>query len=46
MIAAGSNHAGQCNVEGWENIVFLTAGRNCTLGITADGDLMMAGSLY
>ena len=46
VIAAGSNHAGQCNVEGWENIVFLTAGRNCTLGITADGDLMMAGSLY
>ena len=46
VVAAGSNHAGQCDVEGWENIVFLTAGRNCTLGITADGELMMAGSLY
>ena len=46
VIAAGSNHAGQCDVEDWENIVFLTAGRNCTLGITADGELKMAGSLY
>ena len=46
VVAAGSNHAGQCDVEGWENIVFLTAGRNCTLGITADGELKMAGSLY
>ena len=46
VVAAGSNHAGQCDVEDWENIVFLTAGRNCTLGITADGELKMAGSLY
>ena len=46
VTAAGSNHAGQCDVEDWENIVFLTAGRNCTLGITADGDLKIAGSLY
>ena len=46
VVAAGSNHAGQCDVEDWENIVYLTAGRNCTLGITADGDLKMAGSLY
>ena len=46
VIAAGSNHAGQCDVENWENIVYLTAGRNCTLGITADGELKMAGSLY
>ncbi len=46
VVAAGSNHAGQCDVEDWENIVFLTAGRNCTLGIPADGELKMAGSLY
>ena len=46
VTAAGSNHAGQCDVEDWENIVFLAAGRNCTLGITADGDLKIAGSLY
>ena len=46
VVAAGSNHSGQCDVESWENIVFLTAGRNCTLGITADGELKMAGSLY
>ena len=46
VVAAGSNHEGQCDVEDWENIVFLTAGKNCTLGITADGELKMAGSLY
>ena len=46
VVAAGSNHAGQCDVEDWENIVYLTAGRNCTLGITADGELKIAGSLY
>ena len=46
VIAAGSNHAGQCDVENWENIVFITTGRSCTLGITADGDLKIAGSLY
>ncbi len=46
VVAAGSNHAGQCEVEDWENIVYLAAGRSCTLGITADGDLKMAGSLY
>ena len=46
VIAAGSNHAGQCDVEDWENIVFITTGRSCTLGITADGDLKIAGSLY
>ena len=46
VVAAGSNHEGQCDVEDWENIVFLTAGKNCTLGITEDGELKMAGSLY
>ena len=46
VIAAGSNHAGQCDVENWGNIIYLTAGRNCTIGITADGELKMAGSLY
>lgn len=46
VIAAGSNHAGQCDVEEWKDIVYLAAGSNCTLGITADGELKMAGSLY
>ena len=46
VVAAGSNHAGQCDVEDRKNIVFVTTGRSCTLGITADGDLKIAGSLY
>ena len=44
--AVGSNHCGQCDVEEWKNVVYVTVGRNCTLGITESGDLLMAGSLY
>ena len=46
VVAAGSNHAGQCDVEDWTDVVYLTAGKNCTLGITKDGTLKIAGSLY
>ncbi len=46
VIAAGSNHVGQCDVEEWTDVIFLTTGENCTLGITASGNLLMAGSLY
>ena len=41
-----STDCGQCDVEDWKNIVFVATGRSCTLGITADGDLKIAGSLY
>ena len=44
--ATGGNHCGQCDVEEWRNIVYLKTGKNCTLGITAEGDLLMAGSLF
>ena len=44
--ATGGNHCGQCDVEEWTDVVFLTTGKNCTLGITAAGDLLIAGSLY
>ena len=46
VVAAGSNHEGQCDVEDWTDIVYLTAGRNCTIGITDDGQIKMAGYLY
>ena len=46
VIAAGSNHSGQCDVETWRDIVFLKTGKNCTLGIDKDGKLWLAGSLY
>ncbi len=46
VIAAGSNHEGQCDVEDWTDVIYLTTGRNCTLGITSAGQLKMAGELY
>lgn len=46
VVAAGSNHSGQCDVEDWHDIVYLKAGKNCTLGIDKDGKLWMVGSLY
>ena len=33
-------------VEDWEDIVYVAAGECCTLGITADGELKIAGFLY
>ena len=46
VIAAGSNHEGQCDVEDWTDVIYMTTGRNCTLGITSAGQLKMAGELY
>ena len=45
VAATGDNTYGQCDVEEWNNIVFIDASENCTIGITEDGTLMMAGSL-
>lgn len=45
VFACGSNDYGQRDVANWENIVFVEAGDTCTLGITQDGRLMIAGVL-
>ena len=46
VIASGSNHTNQCDVEEWKNVVSIIAGRNCTLGITEDGEFLMTGIIY
>ena len=46
VVARGSNGSGQCDVETWKNIVEIEAGGQCTIGRTADGKLLMAGSLF
>ena len=46
VVAVGSNHCGQCDVEEWKDVVYVDACKQCTLGITKDGDLLIAGSFY
>ena len=46
VVAAGSNHEGQCDVEDWRDIVYIDARNQCTIGITKDGRLMLAGTFY
>lgn len=35
VVAVGNNSRGQCNVEGWREVV--AAGATCTLGLRGDG---------
>ena len=46
VVAAGNNHCGQCDVEEWKDVVYIDAKGQCTIGITRDGRLLFAGSLY
>ena len=41
--AFGENSFGQCNVEGWQNVVSVAAGAYHTLGLTADGRVLRCG---
>jgi alpha-tubulin suppressor-like RCC1 family protein len=44
VVAVGSNHCGQCEVEDWSNVVYIAACEQCTIGLTADGELLIAGA--
>ena len=46
VVAVGSNHCGQCDVEEWKDVIFIDVCKQCTIGLTKDGKLLMAGSLY
>ena len=41
--AAGDNTDGQCNVEGWTDIVKVAAGFNHSVGLRADGTVVAVG---
>ena len=43
VAAIGSNDYGQCNVDGWTDIVALWAGTDHTVGLRADGTVVAAG---
>lgn len=45
VAAFGSDDCGQCQVSDWQNVVDVEAGNSCSFGITADGRVLMAGSL-
>lgn len=54
VVAAGKNDYGQCQVSGWKNIVAIDTvncsphqGRTkCTVGLDADGNILIAGILH
>lgn len=41
--AVGVNRYGQCNVDGWKNIVSVDTGNNHTVGLKADGTVVAVG---
>lgn len=43
VVATGDNSFGQCNVEGWDNIVSVVAGANHTVGLDKDGNVFATG---
>ena len=43
VVAVGSNSSGQCNVDGWRDIVAICAGSHFIVGLCADGTVVAAG---
>ncbi|OQB23388.1 MAG: hypothetical protein BWY11_01853 [Firmicutes bacterium ADurb.Bin182] len=43
VLAAGDNGAGQCDVSGWQDVAFIAASKNTTVGLTGGGKLLIAG---
>ncbi len=43
VVAVGDNTYGQCDVEGWQDIVAVSAGKNHTVGITSQGRAVAVG---
>lgn len=44
VVAAGKNDHGECDVEGWTDIVDVVASGHYTLGLKADGTVVSTGS--
>ena len=43
VVAVGKNDYGECNVEGWMDIVAVSASRNHTVGLKSDGTVVAVG---
>lgn len=44
VVAAGENRFGECDVEGWTDIIAIAAGVRHTVGLRSDGTLVSTGS--
>ncbi len=44
VAAVGNNAQGQCDVEGWTDIIQIAAGFNHTVGVRSDGTVVAVGS--
>ena len=44
VVAVGDNDKGQCDFEGWKDIVAVSVGWDYTVGLKADGSVVAAGS--
>ena len=43
VVATGDINHGECNVDGWTNIVAVAAGWGHTVGLRSDGTVVAAG---
>lgn len=43
VVAVGDNTYGQCNVNGWTDIISIAAGDSHTVGLRADGTVLITG---
>ena len=44
VVATGNNKSGQCNVESFKNIDAVVAGSQCTVAVSNEGKMMIAGA--
>jgi len=46
VFAEGNNDAGQCDVQNWRDIVAVSAGSYCTVGLKSDGTILATGLFF
>ena len=44
VIAVGDNTYGQCDVDGWDDVISIAAGFEHLIGLRADGTVLFAGN--
>lgn len=46
VLAAGDNKAGQCNVDSWTDVVYISAAGDNSAAVKRDGTVLIAGAIY
>ncbi len=44
VLAAGASRYQQCDVKDWQNVIDVEAAENCTVALTASGEILVAGT--